>query len=801
MSQNSHTGATLVLRLYAVVLVIIGLMLVVSGGHLLSLGGSPYYVLCGVAMLASAVLLWLRRGEGTLVYGLMLLASLVWALWEVGAHGWLLMPRLLALAVLGVVLMIPAVRNALIRRSPMWSLGRKAIAVVSAAVIGVALHATIGPTTNPDPMYQAGVASAPSQPAPASAQTDATGDWQHYGSDVGGSRYSALAQITIANVSRLERVWTFRLGTPTDKFGLETTPIKIDRTLYMCSAQNDIFALNAETGELVWRYNPRVDATKVTQQVCRGVAYYKAPNLTGACAERIYTATIDARLIAVDAHDGKPCEGFGTHGQVSLLTGMGDVPNAYYYVTSAPAVIRGKLVLGGWVADNQYWGEPSGVIRAFDALTGKLAWAWDAGHPDRQGEPPEGETYTRSSPNSWSPISADEKLGLVYVPTGNATPDYWGVYRRPFDEKYSSATVAIDAETGIVRWSFQTAHHDLWDYDIASQPTLIDLPSPDGSIPALIQPTKRGELFVLNRVTGKPVKAVEERSVPTEGALKQERISPTQPFSVGVPSFRGPTLREADMWGITPLDQLWCRVKFREARYGGPATPPGLTPAIEYPGYTGGMEWGGAAADAPRGIAIINTNYVPTYPRIATREEANKLGLHRISNKDSGNRYVGSYDPQEGTPYAILTGLFMSPLDVPCTAPPFGRISAVDLTSGKLLWSQPFGTARGSGPLGMHSELPFLIGTPNLGGAVVTRGGIFFIGAAQDGYLRAYETATGKELWRYALPTGGQATPMTYLSPESGRQFVVIAAGGHKGLNATPGDYIVGFTLPKTAGK
>ncbi len=591
-------------------------------------------------------------------------------------------------------------------------------------------------------------------------------------------------------------MWTFRLGTPTDKFGLETTPIKIGRGLYLCSAQNDVFALNAESGALLWRYNPQVDASKITQQVCRGVTYYKLPDATGVCAERIYTATIDARLIAVDARDGQPCEGFGTHGQVSLLAGMGEVPNAYYYVTSAPALIRGKIVLGGWVADNQYWGEPSGVIRAFDAVTGQLAWAWDAGHPDRHGEPPQGETYTRSTPNSWAPISSDEKLGLVYIPTGNPTPDYWGVYRRAFDEKYGSSIVAIDAETGVVRWYFQTAHHDPWDYDIASQPTLIDLPSSDGPIPALIQPTKRGELFVLNRVTGEPLRAIEERSVPTDGALKEEHISPTQPFSGAMPSFRGPILREADMWGITPLDQLWCRVKFREARYGGPATPPGLTPSVEYPGYTGGMEWGGAATDVPHGIAIINTNYVPTYPRLATREEANKLGLHRITNKDSGNRFVGGYDAQEGTPYAILTSMFMSPLYVPCTSPPFGRISAVDLPSGKLLWSQPFGTARNSGPLGKHSGLPFVIGTPNLGGAVVTGGGIFFIGAAQDGYLRAYETVTGKELWRYLLPTGGIATPVTYLSPESGRQFIVIAAGGHKGLNMTPGDYILGFALP-----
>jgi quinoprotein glucose dehydrogenase len=394
-------------------------------------------------------------------------------------------------------------------------------------------------------------------------------------------------------------------------------------------------------------------------------------------------------------------------------------------------------------------------------------------------------------------MSADEKLGLVYVPTGNPTPDYWGVYRRPFDEKYGSSTVAIDAETGIARWSFQTAHHDLWDYDIASQPTLIDLPSAAGPIPALLQPTKRGELFVLNRVTGEPNKPVEEHPVPTEGALKEEHIAPTQPFSMAVPSFRGADLREVDMWGITPLDQLWCRLKFREARYSGPATPPGLTPSIEYPGFFGGMEWGSAAIDAPRGIAVINTNYVAAYPRLATREEANKLGVHRITNADSGYRFVGSSDAQEETPYAILTGAFLSPLRVPCTSPPYGRLSAVDLLSGKLLWSQPFGTARNAGPFGIRSQLPLVMGVPNVGGAVVTAGGVLFIGASQDGYFRVFETATGKELWRYDLPASAAATPMTYISADSGRQFVVIAAGGHMAINAPPGDYILGFALPK----
>ena len=499
------------------------------------------------------------------------------------------------------------------------------------------------------------------------------------------------------------------------------------------------------------------------------------------CRAHIHGATIDARLIAVDANDGAPCADFGTNGQVSLLTGMGDVPSAYYYVTSAPTVVRGKLVMGGWVADNQYWGEPSGVIRAFDGVTGQLAWAWDMGRPDDRGEPPEGESYTRSTPNSWGPMSADDELGMVYLPTGNPTPDYYGIFRRPFDEKYGSSVVALDAETGEARWSFQVVHHDIWDYDNASQPTLVDYPTPEGMVPALIQPTKRGEVFVLNRITGELIMPVEERAVPTEGGIPDEKIAPTQPFSVGMPSFRGADLVEGDMWGITPLDQLWCRVKFREACYEGPLTLTGPTPAIQYPGYSGGMNWGSAAVDVSRNIAVFNTSYIPTYPRIITREKANELGLKRISEADSGNRCIGMNDPQENTPYAIMPGFFMSPLYVPCTSPPYARLSAVDLPSGKLLWSQPFGTARNAGPLGMRSHLPFTIG------------------ASQDGYLRAYETATGKEIWRYELPGGGQATPMTYISQESGRQFLVISAGGNKSMPGSSGDYILGFALPKNA--
>jgi quinoprotein glucose dehydrogenase len=464
-------------------------------------------------------------------------------------------------------------------------------------------------------------------------------------------------------------------------------------------------------------------------------------------------------------------------------------------VTSAPQVVRGKVVFGGWVTDGQFVGEPSGAIRAFDAVTGKLAWAWDMGRPEVTSLPQAGETYTAGTPNSWAPISADEELGLVYLPTGNATPDYVGVHRRPFDDKYSSSVVALDALTGEVRWSFQTTHHDTWDYDVPSQPTLVDLP--DGK-KALLQPTKRGELFLLDRRTGEPLSSVEERRVPATD-VPGEHSAPTQPFSVGLPSFAGQPPDEKRMWGVTPFDQLWCRIKFREARYDGTLTPVGLErPSVVYPGYLGGMNWGGVSVDTDRDLIIVNSTHVLNYDQLISRQEADVLGLRPFSESHHGD--VGGPVAQMGTPYAASIRPFLSPLIVPCTEPPYGRLSAVDLKSRRIVWSESFGTAEDSGPLAIGSHLPFRIGVPNIGGSVTTRSGVTFIGASQDRYLRAFETTTGRELWRQRLPAGGQATPMTYWSAPSGRQFVLIAAGGHGGLLAKEGDYVLAFALPRQIG-
>jgi len=765
-------------RVIAAVLLIAGLGLGLPGGYLLSLGGSAYYVVAGCLALASAVLLWRGDGRALCVFGALLAGTALWALWEVGFDGWALLPRVLGPLLIGVWLAMPWTRRRL------GGGGGWFAALVLAVLIGL-----------PAGVAMTGQDRAPPAAAPVAKANDAAaGDWVEYGRDKAGTRFSPLSQLTPGNVAQLAPAWEFHTGIPADlRVSLEVTPLKIRDRLYFCTGYNDMIALDAETGKLAWRFQAHVNPAGLYAGTCRGVAYFHAPGPAGAaCAERILEATVDRRLIAVDLLDGRPCPGFGAGGMVDLGAGMGPIEPGYYFVSSAPAVVRGRVVLGGWVTDGQYVGEPSGVIRAFDAMTGQLAWAWDMGRPDQHGAPPPGQSYTRGTPNSWAPISADEELGLVYLPTGNATPDYYGGTRTQVDDQYSSAVVALDAETGALRWSFQTTHHDLWDYDVGSQPTLVDLP---GGVKALVQPTKRGEIFLLDRQTGAPLAAVAERAVP-QGGVAGERISPTQPFSVGMPSFAGPMPTEARMWGLTPFDQLWCRIKFREARFDGTMTPLGLDrPTLTYPGFLGGMDWGSVSVDTGSKLMIVNSNRVGNYNRLIPRAVADRLGIKPFSA--SGHQYAGGPVAQAGTPYAVAVGPFLSPLVVPCTQPPYGMISAVDLNTRQVVWSKPFGTGTDSGPLTLHSHLPFTMGVPNIGGPVTTAGGIFFIGASQDNYLRAYETATGRELWRARLPAGGQATPMTYWSAASGRQFVLIAAGGHGGLLTTPGDAILAFALPK----
>ena len=785
--------------LFGLLLLLLGGILAWGGITLLTVDGSPYYVLAGLATLGSGALVLRGQRAGAVLYGAMLTATVIWALWEVGTDVWSLAARLIAPLLLGLWFIAPWTWRSL-RGWPDVSAARAGasglVGLMLAALAGAGLHhALVTPPV--DPLFQAGTQDG----APAAVATvspaDTGSDWRNYGNDPGGSRFSPLGQITPTNVEKLEVAWTFRFG-PAPKGApekLQVTPIKVGDSVYACTAYNDVVSLDAETGRQRWRYHSKTDASGAPYGACRGVAHYSVPEARGACAERIFTNTVDARLIALDARTGQPCAGFGRDGIVSLLKGMSPAPKGYYYTSSAPTVVRGNIVLGGWVLDGMYWGEPSGVIRAFDAVTGKLSWAFDLGRPDRKGEPPAGEYYTPSTPNSWAPMSADEELGLVYVPLGGATLDFSGARRRPFDEAYSGAVVALDAGTGTERWKFQTVRHDLWDYDVASQPTLIDLPVGGVVHKALIQPTKRGEVFVLDRQTGRPIYPVSEHPAPQSNLAPGEWAAKTQPFADSLPSFRGALLTEKSMWGITPLDQLWCRIQFRQAQYDGPLTPPGLKPSIMYPGFLGGSDWGGVSVDADRKLLIVNSNHVANRNSLMARAEADRLGI-RPADLSKSTTVPHGLSAQAGTPYAAKPSPFLSILFAPCQAPPYGRLTAVDLVSRKVVWTHPIGTAYDSGPLGLASHLPLPMGTPNMGGTVTTRGGLVFIGATQDRYLRAFNSSNGAMLWQSRLPAGGQATPMTYMSAKSGRQFVVIAAGGHLMLNTKLGDYIVAYALP-----
>ncbi|MDF0545840.1 membrane-bound PQQ-dependent dehydrogenase, glucose/quinate/shikimate family [Sphingobium sp. H39-3-25] len=777
-------------------------ILVISGGwmtgggiYLFSLGGSPYYMVAGLAVLFSAWLVWRGDRRGAWAYGAMLGATTLWALWESWLDPWALAPRLIGPFAVGLLFLLPGVQRLL---KPQAQQQRRR-AIFAAAAAAVAALATAAVLASGDPA--SGVLPA------ATALRDATGagmpdgDWQSYGRTAGGTRFSPLVQITPANVDRLKVAWTHRFGVlpPAPSPVLEVTPIKVGDTLYACSPDSVVTAIDAETGKARWRFDPKTNRYRLLAMTCRGVSYYRnvAAAQGSTCAAHILALTPDARLIALDAADGKPCGDFGEGGAVDLWTGMGKRIPGYYSQTSAPTIVRGKIIVGGYVLDNQMLDEPSGVVRAFDALTGDLAWAWDLGKVEANAPLKPGEHYTPGTPNVWAPASADEALGLVYLPTGNATPDFWGGRRTAAMDRYSSSVVALDAQTGRVRWSFQTVHHDVWDYDVASQPTLTNLPINGRIVPALIQPTKRGEIFVLDRRTGKPLSPVIERPVPPGLPAPGDRLSPTQPWPAAIPSANGPKLTETMMWGATPLDQLWCRIKFREARYDGVFTPPGTDPFIFYPGYSGGSNWGGVSIDPERMVMIVNTTRFAQYGRLLPRAEADRRGLRPfrgLSNEPFSERVMGK--PQIGTPFAMDMGPFMSPLGMPCQQPPFGTITAIDLRAQRVLWTKPLGTARNSGPMGLETRLPLPLGTPNQGGSVVTRSGLVFIGATQERVLRAYELATGKLLWKADLPAGANANPMIYRAP-SGREFVVVAAGGNAVLGGPSGDYLIAYALPR----
>jgi len=789
--------------LLGIFVALFGLVLAGGGAYLAALGGSWYYVVVGAMFLAAGYLLIKGRISGLYACIGAFVFTSAWTFWEIGLSGWQLIPRLVGPFILLVlaILVAPTLDQ---------TTGRHARKVGLIGVgIFVAALAILIPIFNRQPAAQ----PLPDARADASFEDSAyapnKGEWNAYGGGQSAQRYSELAQITPGNVRDLKRVWTFHTGDIPKKYGSELTPLKIGDTLYGCTPMNKLFALNAATGEKRWMYDPQVPLNWVPYTAaCRGVTFYRSPSAPAdaACAERIIEGTLDMRLIAVDAKSGEPCQDFGDKGAVDLKVGLAQRDSATGAVipaipgtaaiTSAPVIVRGIVVSGHQVLDGQRRWAASGVIRGYDAVTGELRFAWDINQPEVTKLPPDGKPYSLGTPNMWTTAVGDEKLGLVYLPMGNSAADYYTSLRSDEEKKYSSAVVALDVNTGKPRWVFQTAHNDVWDYDLGSQPTLIEFPTPSGRVPAILLPTKNGDIFVLDRASGNPLHKVDEVAVPQGGAEPDQR-APTQPFS-HYHTLRKPHLVERDMWGISPIDQMFCRINFKRARYEGPYTPPELgRHSIEYPGYNGGSDWGSVAVDPHRGVIIANYNDMPNYDLLVTRKEADAMGLFpagdpRAAGSASSAEGAGA---QTGTPYGILVNAgWQTPTGVLCTRPPYGGIRAIDLATGKTLWDRPFGSARRNGPFGMPTFIPLEIGTPNNGGSVVTAGGLIFIAAATDDLIKAIDIKTGEILWSDVLPAGGQATPIVY--EQDGREYLVIMAGGHHFMMTPPGDSLIAYALP-----
>ncbi|UVH48347.1 glucose/quinate/shikimate family membrane-bound PQQ-dependent dehydrogenase [Pseudomonas sp. CBS] len=781
---GAATGSRVLLVGLGLVIALIGLGLAGGGGYLVALGGSWYFLLMGLAMLVSGVLIAKRRPQGAWLYAVALVLTAVWAVWDTGLEYWPLVSRVLTFAVIGLVV---ALIYPQLARASGSTPGRGAYGV--AGLLGLGVVATLAYMFVPTHVVKASSEPAVTPVTPGTEQKD----WAHWGNTTAGNRFAALDQINKGNIDKLQVAWTFHTGDIPESNGAgaedQNTPLQIGDSVYVCTAYGKVFSLDADTGAQRWKFDPQ--GSGPNWQRCRGLGYFDSsaseqPASAKACVKRLFLPTGDARLIALNAETGAPCDDFGDHGTVDLKTDMGEVKPGYYQQTSTPLVAGNVVIVGGRVADNFSTGEPPGVVRAFDVHSGELVWAWDPGNPNTTKRPPAGETYTRGTPNVWSAMSYDAKLGLVYLPTGNATPDFFAGERTAYDDKWSSSIVALDVKTGQVRWHFQTTHHDLWDFDLPAQPLLYDIPDGNGGVqPALAQVTKQGEIFLLNRETGVPIARVEERPVP-QGNVPGERYSPTQPFSVDMPSIGNQQLTESDMWGATPFDQLMCRIQFKGMRHQGVYTPPGLDRALQFPGSLGGMNWGSVSVDPNTHYMFVNdmrlglANYMIPRDKIAAGASGIEMGVV----------------PQDGTPFGAMRERFLSAAGIPCQKPPFGTMSAIDLKTHKLMWQVPVGTVEDTGPLGIRMHMPIPIGMPTLGASLATQSGLLFFAGTQDFYLRAFDTGNGNEIWKSRLPVGSQSGPMTYVSPKTGTQYIVLTAGGAR-QSPDRGDYVIAYALPK----
>ncbi|MCL3883207.1 membrane-bound PQQ-dependent dehydrogenase, glucose/quinate/shikimate family [Marivita sp. GX14005] len=835
----------------SIVTLALGAALFGGGIRLATLGGTWGYIALGALLALSGLLLLMHRKGGLVVYGAALLFALVWGLWEVGLYWWGLAPRGGVLVLLALLLLLPPVVRSLTRGTNGFR-GYGIEGVILAGVVAVTIVvAGVSMITQPFDLDGRFAPERMAQ-APVSAPDVPDGEWSAYGRTLAGQRYSPLDQITPANVDQLELAWEYHAGdVHVDLPGtaLESTPLIVDDTLYLCTPKSEVIALDPVTGEERWRFSPVLAG--LTQELstyatCRGLAYHDgtdlgwevsddpvptqqeqaelieasmdgvtieasgapqnvvagtaapgAPNpvisddaptdpspIRADCLRRIFLPTRDARLIAVSAETGTICPGFGgADGTVNLWIGMPNVSPTAYYSTSPPLVTDEVVIVGGSVNDNLSTELPSGAIRAFDLRTGRMVWNFDPGNPDGPSPLPEGETFTQNVPNSWSVASYDPELNLAYFPMGIGSPDQYGGFRTENDEKFGNSVLALDASTGEVAWVYQTVHHDIWDYDVPAQPSLVDLTVDGQTVRALVQPTKQGEIFVLNRETGEPVLPVSEVPV-SQNAVPGERPAPTQPVSAI--SFEPPYVTGAQMWGLSPFDQMLCRISFHELNYEGRFTPPSVQGTLTHPGSFGIFNWGGVAVDPARQLAFAMPVYLAFTSTLKPRPDT----LDKIVSREGapmGNENFGA-------PYAAVLKPFMSPLGLPCQQPPWGYIAGVDLTNGETVYQRVNGTVRDMSPV----PLPFETGIPGIGGPIVTGGGLAFLSGQADYYVRGYDLATGETLWRARLPAGGQATPSTYMGRD-GRQYLVVVAGGHNYIGTKLGDAVMAYALPEIA--
>lgn len=770
---------------FVVVFFIVALLLVSLGGYLLYLGGSPYYFLTGIAVAAVTVLKVQRKPSAVKVYGLILITTLVWAIYESGLDLLALLPRLGLWMGLSLWFLTPWYFTVLKAKDSSDNLPNKRWLIIPncAALLVFVVAALQGYELN-------GSGTDRSNKFTESKELKETvTDWQHYGNSAGGTRFAEVEQINRDNVSQLKEVWRYRTGV-TDTFKM--TPLQVDNHLYICGAKNVLMAVNSDSGEEVWRYDPNITPYGSNQyaETCRGLSYHEAPEgYAGQCSKRIVTGTVDARILAVDAATGELCTDFGDEGSVDLRKGLGDHFSSEYFVTSPPLVADDVLVVGGLVMDSQDLGLPSGVIRAFDALTGEFAWAWDLGNPGYYGEPAEGETYTPGTPNMWSIMSYDAELDLIYAPLGNPPPDYYGGARRPFDDEWSSSIVALNAGSGEPAWKYQTVHHDVWDYDLPAQPVLVDVTRDGEKVPAVAVPTKMGDIFLLDRRDGTRVHPLDEKPAP-QNPEDGEYLSATQPVSA-LPNFH-PYRHEKDMWGLTPIDQMVCRIEYKSMRYEGMYTPPTTQGTLIAPGNFGGFNWGSVSVDADNGLLVAAPMLLAHRLLLVTPEQVAEagplavklLGKHHPAvrmNPDDPMPDFNDIDPDD--PYDVkqiryygIPMPFMSRLgtQVPCFEPPWARIAVMDLNTKELLWSRPVGSMKESGPFGWRTGLPFDVGVAVRAGTLTTRGGLTFISSTMDSTVRAYDLRSGEEKWSQELPGNGQSTPMTYQSSKTGKQYLIV---------------------------